>query len=31
MEDLKERDEQEHITAIQTPGALIMKKDFLKK
>lgn len=29
MEDLKEREEQENITAIQTPGALIMKR-FLK-
>ncbi len=29
MQDLKERDEQENITAIQTPGALIMKR-FLK-
>ncbi|WP_317367125.1 ABC transporter permease [uncultured Tyzzerella sp.] len=31
MEDLKERDEQESITSIQTPGSLVMKKFFKNK
>ena len=29
MENVKEREDQENVTAIQTPGALIMKR-FLK-